>query len=36
MWNPLQSERAMFRFLIQVGAFCAVVVVIVLVAKAIF
>ena len=36
MWNPLRSERDMFRFLVQVGAFCALVVVIVLVLRAIF
>ena len=36
MWNPLRSERDMFRFLIQVGLFCAGVIVIVLLIRAIF
>jgi hypothetical protein len=36
MWNPLESERSMFRFLVQVGAFCLAVVVIVVVLRAIF
>jgi hypothetical protein len=36
MWNPLESERAMFRFLVQVGAVCVVVAVIVVVLRAIF
>jgi hypothetical protein len=35
-WNPLRSERDMFRFLMQVGAVCLVIVVIVLVLRAIF
>jgi hypothetical protein len=36
MWNPLQSERHMFRFLLQVGVACVVIVVIVVVLRAIF
>jgi hypothetical protein len=35
-WNPLRSERDMFRFLMQVGAVCLVIVVIVLALRAIF
>jgi hypothetical protein len=35
-WNPLRSEREMFRFLMQVGAFCIVVIVLVVVLRAIF
>jgi Tfp pilus assembly protein PilN len=35
-WNPLRSERDMFRFLMQVGAFCVVVIVLVVVIRAIF
>jgi hypothetical protein len=36
MWNPLRSEQAMFRFLLQVGAGLVVIVVIVLLIRAIF
>jgi hypothetical protein len=36
MWNPLRSERDMFRFLLQVGAFCIFVIVVALVLRAIF
>jgi len=36
MWNPLRSERDMFRFLLQVGAVAIGVVVIVELIKAIF
>jgi hypothetical protein len=35
MWNPLRSERDMFRFLLQVGAFCAIVALIVVALRAI-
>jgi hypothetical protein len=35
MWNPLRSERDMFRFLLQVGAFCLAIAVIVIVLRAI-
>jgi hypothetical protein len=35
-WNPLRSERDMFRFLIQIGAVCLAVIVIVVVLRAIF
>jgi hypothetical protein len=35
MWNPLQSEQAMFRFLLQVAAFCGVVIVITVALRAI-
>jgi hypothetical protein len=35
-WNPLRSERDMFRFMVQVGAFCLVIVVLVLILRAIF
>jgi hypothetical protein len=35
-WNPLRSERDMFRFLVQVGGFCVAVIVIVVVLRAIF
>jgi hypothetical protein len=35
-WNPLRSEREMFRFLVQVGVVCLAVVVIVVVLRAIF
>jgi hypothetical protein len=35
MWNPLQSEQAMFRFLLQVGAGAVVIVVIVVLIRAI-
>jgi hypothetical protein len=36
VWNPLQSERHMFRFLVQVGIFCLAIAVIVVVLRAIF
>jgi hypothetical protein len=36
MWNPLRSEKAMFRFLIQVGLVAVVLVVLVLLVRAIF
>jgi hypothetical protein len=36
VWNPLRSERDMFRFLLQVGLFCIAIVVIVVVLRAIF
>jgi hypothetical protein len=36
VWNPLRSERDMFRFLVQVGLVCLAVVVIVVVLRAIF
>jgi hypothetical protein len=36
VWNPLRSERDMFRFLVQVGLFCLAIVVIVVVIRAIF
>jgi hypothetical protein len=36
MWNPLRSERDMFRFLLQVGIVCVAVVVLVFVIRAIF
>jgi hypothetical protein len=36
MWNPLRSERDMFRFLVQVGVVCLAVIVIVVVLRAIF
>jgi hypothetical protein len=35
-WNPLRSEREMFRFMVQVGLVCAAIVVIVVVLRAIF
>ena len=35
MWNPLRSERDMFRFLVQVGAVCLAIIVIVVVLRAI-
>jgi hypothetical protein len=35
-WNPLRSERDMFRFLVQVGAVCVIVIVVVVVLRAIF
>jgi hypothetical protein len=35
-WNPLRSERDMFRFLVQVGVVCLAIVVIVVVLRAIF
>jgi hypothetical protein len=36
MWNPLRSERDMFRFLVQVAVVAAAVIVLVLLARAIF
>ena len=36
MWNPLRSERDMFRFLGQVVGACLVVIVVVVVLRAIF
>ena len=36
MWNPLRSERDMFRFLLQVGAFFAFVAIVVVLLRAIF
>jgi hypothetical protein len=36
MQNPLRSEQAMFRLLLQVGAVCAAVVLVVVLARAIF
>ena len=36
MWNPLRSERDMFRFLIQVAVVCVAIVVIVVVLRTIF
>jgi hypothetical protein len=36
MWNPLRSERDMFRFLVQVGVVCLAIVVLVVVLRAIF
>ena len=36
MWNPLRSERDMFRFVVQVGVVCLAIVVIVVVLRAIF
>jgi hypothetical protein len=35
MWNPLRSERDMFRFLMQVGGVLAVIVVLVVILRAI-
>jgi hypothetical protein len=35
MWNPLRSERDMFRFLMQVGAVFLAIIVIVVVLRAI-
>jgi hypothetical protein len=35
-WNPLRSERDMFRFMVQVGAVCLAIVVVVLILRAIF
>jgi hypothetical protein len=35
-WNPLRSERDMFRFLVQVGAVCLAIVVLVVLLRAIF
>lgn len=36
MWNPLRSERDMFRFMVQVGIVCLAIIVIVVVLRAIF
>jgi hypothetical protein len=36
MWNPLRSERDMFRFLVQLGLVCLAIGVIVVVLRAIF
>jgi hypothetical protein len=36
VWNPLRSERDMFRFVVQVGAFCLAIIVLVVVLRAIF
>ena len=36
MWNPLRSERDMFRFLVQVGVVCLAIIVIVVVLRAVF
>ncbi|MEA2424482.1 MAG: hypothetical protein QOH13_892 [Thermoleophilaceae bacterium] len=36
MWNPLRSERDMFRFLMQVGGAVVVLIVLVVVLRAIF
>jgi hypothetical protein len=36
VWNPLRSERDMFRFLLQVGVVCLAIVVLVVVLRAIF
>lgn len=36
MWNPLRSERDMFRFLLQVGAGALILIVLVVVLRAIF
>ena len=36
MWNPLRSERAMFRFFLQVGGVTLGLIVIILVLRAIF
>jgi Tfp pilus assembly protein PilN len=36
MWNPLRSERDMFRFLVQVGGAVVVLIVLVVVLRAIF
>jgi Tfp pilus assembly protein PilN len=36
MWNPLRSERDMFRFLVQVGGVVVVLIVLVVVLRAIF
>jgi hypothetical protein len=35
-WNPLRSERDMFRFLIQVGIVCVAIVLIVVLIRTIF
>jgi hypothetical protein len=36
MWNPLRSERDMFRFLVQVAVVAAALIVLVVVIRAIF
>jgi hypothetical protein len=36
VWNPLRSERDMFRFLLQVGIFCVAIAAIVVILRAIF
>jgi hypothetical protein len=36
MWNPLRSERDMFRFVVQVGGVCLAIIVLVVVLRAIF
>jgi hypothetical protein len=36
MWNPLRSERDMFRFFVQVGAVCLAIIVLVLILRLIF
>jgi hypothetical protein len=36
VWNPLRSEREMFRFLVQVMAVAAAVIVLVVLLRAIF
>ena len=36
MWNPLRSERDMFRFLMQVGVVAVALIVIVVALRAIF
>jgi hypothetical protein len=36
MWNPLRSERDMFRFLLQVGIVCVAIIAIVVALRAIF
>ena len=36
MWNPLRSERDMFRFLMQVGGVVLVLILVIVVLRAIF
>jgi hypothetical protein len=36
MWNPLRSEREMFRFLVQVAVVAAAVIVLAVLIRAIF
>jgi hypothetical protein len=36
MWNPLRSERDMFRFMLQVAVVCLAIVVLIVVLRAIF
>jgi hypothetical protein len=36
MWNPLRSERDMFRFLVQVAVVAGAIIVLVVLARAIF